>query len=270
MRKQLIVTADDFGLCVPVNEAVEQAHRDGVLTCASLMVTGSATEDAVARARRLPSLKVGLHIVVVEGKPILPAESVPALVDNHGELERNFSLAGLRFFFRPGARAQLEREIRAQFEAFRRTGLPLDHVNTHNHMHLHPTVLSTILRVGRDYGMKTMRVPDEPGKGQLLKPWSNLLRWRLRRHSILSNNRVLGRSDSGALTTTRAVELLANLPEGITEMYFHPATRRCPEVDRDMPHYQHEAELETLLSLKLKQAIEASGAELASYGDLLR
>ena len=82
--KRLIVTADDFGASLAVNEAVEQAHREGILTAASLMVAGDAAADAVARARAMPSLGVGLHLVLVEGRPVLPPESIPALVDQTG------------------------------------------------------------------------------------------------------------------------------------------------------------------------------------------
>jgi len=264
----LILTADDFGLCVPVNEAVEKAHTEGVLTCASLMVGGSAAADAVERAKRLPGLRVGLHLVLVEGWPMLDPKEVPALVDANGEFLRNLPLAGLRFFFLPGARRQLAAEIRAQFEGFRKTGLPLDHVTAHNHMHLHPTVLGLLLEIGSEFGMKALRVPYEPGASAALGPWIGLLRRRLRSHAILGNDRVLGLADSGALTTVRAVELVGGLQEGVTEMYFHPATRRCPEIDRDMPGYRHQEELATLLSGEFREALVASGARLIGYSDL--
>ena len=140
--KTLIVTADDFGISLPVNEAVETAARIGVLTAASLMVAGDAAADAVERARRLPNLKVGLHLVLVRGKPILPPSGIPDLVDEAGLLRRNLAAAGIRIFFSARAKQQAEAEIRAQFRAFHATGLPLDHVNAHNHYHLHPTILS--------------------------------------------------------------------------------------------------------------------------------
>ncbi len=160
--KKLIVTGDDFGLSLAVNEAVEEAHRRGVLSTASLMVGARAVRDAVDRARRLPSLRVGLHLVLVDGAPISPPEAIPDLVDPRGEFSPHLFRAGFNFFFRPGVRKQLEREIRAQFQAFRNTGLPLDHVNCHNHMHLHPTIGGLILKVGREYGLRAMRYPYEP------------------------------------------------------------------------------------------------------------
>src|SRR6266849_2293640 len=198
--KRLIVTGDDFGLAIPVNEAIEEAHRKGILTTASLMVGAAAAEDAVSRAKRCPSLKIGLHLVLVEGHAIMRPQAVPDLVDREGEFSSHLVRAGFKFFFRPAVRRQLALEIRAQFEAFQKTGLPLDHVNSHNHMHLHPTVLSLILKIGRDFGLKAIRVPYEPpwlawqasrkgfvGKlasSLVLGPWLSLLRWRIRRANL--------------------------------------------------------------------------------------
>ncbi len=283
MRK-LIVTGDDFGLAIPVNEAVEQAHQRGILTTASLMIGAAAVEDAVERARRLPTLKVGLHLVLVEGRPILPAQAVPTLVDTRGEFSCRLVAAGINFFFRPGARRQLKAEIRAQFEAFRKTGLPLDHVNAHNHMHLHPTVLGLILTVGREYGLRAVRVPYEPllpswraskasftqrlAAWAFLFPWTALMKRRLRRAGVRFNDFVFGLHDSGRLYPDLVIRLLQHLPEGVTEIYFHPASRRCPEIDRTMADYQHERELETLTSPFVRDAVVASGASRLAFSDL--
>jgi hopanoid biosynthesis associated protein HpnK len=282
--RQLIVTADDFGLAVPVNEAVEQAHREGILTAASLMVGADAAADAVARARRLPTLRVGLHVVLVNGRPLLPVAQVPDLVDADGELSSHLVRAGFAYFFRRGVRRQLEAEIRAQFEAFQATGLPLDHVNSHNHMHLHPTLLRLILKVGRDHGLAAMRLPWEPplasyraarrGLGPRLAvaaglaPWVGLVRWRLRRAGVKANRSVFGLHDSGRMDAALVERLMAQLPPGVTEIYFHPATSRSPELDRRMPHYQHEGELAALVSPRVGAALRATGVERIGFSDL--
>lgn len=282
--RRLIVTGDDFGLALPVNEAIEEAHRRGILTTASLMIGADAAADAVARAKRLPSLRVGLHLVLVEGRPVLPVRAVPALVDEHGEFSTRLVAAGFKFFLRPSARRQVEAEIRAQFEAFRKTGLILDHVNAHNHMHLHPTVLGLILKIGRDYGLKAVRVPYEPlgpswraaGSGfvprlmtwLLLLPWTSLLKLRLRLAGLRCNDFVFGLHDSGRLHRELVIRFLQELPEGVTEIYFHPASRRCPEIDRTMADYQHERELEALLSPSVREALAASGIRPLAFGEL--
>ena len=160
--KKIIVTGDDFGLAVPVNEAIVGAHRNGILTAASLMMGERFSQDAVKRAREHPSLKVGLHLVLVEGTPVSAPRQIPDLVDANGAFSTHLVRAGFRFFFHPRIRRQLETEIRAQFEAFQNTGLALDHANAHNHMHLHPTVLRLMLNVGKDYGLRAVRLPCEP------------------------------------------------------------------------------------------------------------
>src|SRR6266699_5092946 len=162
MLRRLIVTADDFGRDVAINEAVEAASRDGILCGASLMVAAPAAEDAVARARRLPGLRVGLHLVLTDGSPVLPRGEIRGLVGADGRFDDRQIRAGLRYFFAPGVRRLLAAEIRAQFEAFRATGLALDHVNAHQHMHLHPTVARLMIEIGRDYGIRAVRLPAEP------------------------------------------------------------------------------------------------------------
>jgi len=283
--KRLIVTGDDFGLAEPVNEAIERAHREGILTTASLMIGGPAAADAISRARRLPELRVGLHVVVVEGRPVLPPSDLPDLVDERGELPSGLVAAGFRFFFSRRVRRQLGAEIRAQFDAFRRTGLPLDHVNAHDHLQVHPTVLALLLAIGREHGDPPIRVPYEPPRASLgamrTHPLRRVLqglgfgalrlamRARLARAGVAANDFVFGLNDTGAMREETVLRLLQRLPDGVTEMYFHPATRRCPEIDRTMPEYDHEGELASLLSERVRARIAELGIRPASFSDLV-
>src|ERR1700712_989871 len=180
----LIVTADDFGAALTVNEAVEQAHVEGILTAASLMLSGPAADDAVARARRLPNLGVGLHIVLADGEPTLPPERIPALVGRDGRFHDSMLRTALAIAASGAARAQLAAEIEAQFAAFAATGLPLDHVNAHKHFHLHPMIASAILRIGPRFGMKALRAPVEPGTALAMRWWAGLLGGRARARGL--------------------------------------------------------------------------------------
>jgi hopanoid biosynthesis associated protein HpnK len=281
---KIIFTGDDFGLALPVNEAIVEAHSHGVLTTASLMVGAAFCKDAVDRTKDVPSLKVGLHLTLVEGKPVLEPGKVPDLVDTEGVFSTRLVRSGFKFFFFPGIRKQLEAEIRAQFEAFCQTGLPLDHVNAHNHMHLHPTVLGLILKVGKDYGLKAVRVPNEPpalswkaaGKSlgsrmtawTLLYPWMSLMKRMLRRADVRYNDFLFGMTDGGFMTIDLVTRLVRNLPRGVTEFCFHPATRRCREIDDTMPLYRHEEEFKALTSESLTRAVLASGAERVSFCEI--
>jgi chitin disaccharide deacetylase len=282
--KKVIVTGDDFGLALPVNEAIVEAHRSGALTTASLMVGEKFARDAIEKARQHPSLKVGLHLVVVEGRPVSEPGRIADLVDGSGAFSSNLTRAGFKYFFYPGIRKQLEAEIRAQFEAFCRTGLVLDHVNAHNHMHFHPTVLRLILKVGKEYGLKAVRLPNEPpirswkvarkSPGSrlcswiFLYPWIGVMKCLLRRAGIRHNDFLFGMADSGSMTLDLALGFIRNLPAGVTELCFHPATRRSPEIDSTMPDYRHQEEFKALTSKALIELLQESGIQKIAFSDL--
>lgn len=273
--RRLIVTADDFGASPEVNAAVEHAHRDGILTAASLMVAGDAASDAVERARRLPALGVGLHLVLVEGRPILPPEQIPALVDASGQFRTDMVRTALTIFASPSARRQLAAEIDAQFAAFAATGLKLDHVNAHKHFHLHPTIASAILRAGKRHGMTAMRAPIEPTavisaidgiprRAGIEHLWAKVLRRRLRRAGITVPDQVFGLAWSGALTSAKLLPLLDNLPHGLTEIYAHPAQGPYPG---SAPGYLYAEELAALTDPLAKAAITRNGITCGRFTD---
>jgi chitin disaccharide deacetylase len=275
----LIVTADDFGLAPEVNAAVETAHSNGILTAASLMIGAPAAADAVDRARRLRSLKVGLHIVLTEGHPVLPPSRLPDLVDSSGRFRSDMVRSSVRIFVDPTVRRQAADEIAAQFEAFLATGLRLDHVDCHKHWHLHPTIAGLILDIGQRYGMTALRVPSEPIRVLKLieKQTSSKLSWvtstcaallkaRVRRRRLLGADRVFGLAWSGAMTESRVAGLLAHLPDGLTEIYFHPATSNS--FPGSAPDYCYTDELAALVAPRIVRAATGAGIRLIGYSDL--
>jgi len=257
--KQLVVTADDFGAAREVNEAVEIAYRNGILTAASLMVAGPAAADAVAVAKRNPDLHVGLHLTLVQDRPTLPAAQIPDLVDRDGFFRSDMARMGAAMFFLPSVRRQLAAEIEAQFRAYAATGLPLDHVNTHKHFHLHPTIASEMVRTGKRYGMKAVRVPFETGN--LVASWQKR---RFRANGLLVPDRVYGLRWSGAMTADRVASILANLPKGLSEIYMHPATGPYPG---SAPGYRYAEELAALLDKQVIEKIKSSGYRCGGFAD---
>ena len=277
--KNLIITADDFGAAIEVNDAVERAHRDGILSAASLMVAGAAAGDAVARAKTMPRLRVGLHLVLVEGRPVLPAGKVPDLVDASGHFRTDMARAGAAMFFLPKVRAQLRAEIEAQFAAFAATGLALDHVNAHKHFHLHPTIAGLMVETGRAYGVKGARVPLEPqavlariephkpsGVVALTTPFARGLRRRFRRAGIAAPDSVFGLAWSGAMTSARLKGVIEHLPDGLSEVYLHPATGAY---SGSAPGYQYRGELAALTDPGLSGLLAAKSIKVGGYSDFL-
>jgi hopanoid biosynthesis associated protein HpnK len=277
--RQLIVVADDFGAAQQVNEAVEAAHRAGILTAASLMVSGAAAADAVARARRMPCLSVGLHLAIVEARPTLPASAVGSLVNADGYLRSDMAALGALISVSPRARRELAAEIGAQFEAFRATGLTLDHCNAHKHFHLHPVVGRLIAEIGSRFGLRAVRVPLEPVRvlrqveprtpwiGSLaIAPAALWLRRRARAAGLLAADRVFGLQWSGQMTRQRLAALIERLPEGLTEIYLHPA---CGPYEGSAPGYRYRDELEALLAPEARAACAAGAIETGGFLDFL-
>jgi hopanoid biosynthesis associated protein HpnK len=282
--KFLIVTADDFGLDAAVNEAVRRAAENGILTAASLMVAAPAAQQAVRIAKTIPQLRVGLHVVLADGHSMLPPKFIPGLVDaTTGRFPEGMLLNSLRFVTSAAIRAQLAAEIRAQFEAFARTGLVMDHVNTHKHFHLHPTVLELVLRIGTEFGACAVRVPQEPlwfarqagGAGVAagavaLTPLLARMRRRIHSRGMVCNDRVFGLACSGRLDRRVMQSILARLPAGVTEIYLHPAIDTGNPITPSMASYRHSDELAALLDPAVLEARTASQAACGGYADLRR
>jgi hopanoid biosynthesis associated protein HpnK len=273
----LIINADDFGLAPEVNEAVERAHRQGVLTSASLMVAGPAADEAVAIAKAMPGLHVGLHLVLAEGASMLPAEEIPDLVDDSGRLRRGMVGAAFRIALRGRARRQLRREIEAQFEAFRRTGLPLGHVDVHKHFHLHPIIADQIFAIGHRYGMTALRVPDESAQMpnglasswqvRALGPCVAFLRSKAARAGVFTADAVFGLNWSGAMTGGRLQSILAHLPPGTVEIYTHPATQ--DGFEGHAAGYAYTGELAALTDPATVAMVKRLGRHVGGYSDMM-
>ncbi len=278
-RPFLILTADDLGRCRAVNEAVFRAHREGVLTSASLMVTGEASEEAVALAREHPALAVGLHLVVLAGRPALPAEQIPHLVGPDGLFPSDAFSFGLRCFLSRTAQAELAAEIEAQFRLYAEMGLPLDHVDGHCHMHLHPTVLRILLPLAQRYGARGFRLPRDHLGTALAYDRSRagthvvwaavfalLARYTLRHlrgYRLVVTERVHGLFHTGRMTEGYLLRLIERLDTASAEIYCHPSTEGLSE-----PLGPNPGDLAALLSPRVRALLEEREIVLGSYTGL--
>jgi hopanoid biosynthesis associated protein HpnK len=270
--RRLIVNADDFGSSPSINEAVVRAHREGVLTSASLMVNEPDCAGAVALARENPQLGVGLHLTLVCGKSALPPDRIPGLVNGRGEFSDRPIAVGMRYFFNRGLHEQIRTEIHAQFEKFRATGLPLDHVNGHLHLHLHPTVFHILMEDAETLRIRHVRLTREPfwmnaplGQGNRVRRTMDaaifsLLSWRaqttLRRRKIHHTQRIFGLRQNARVSENYLLKLLASLPPGDSELYSHPS----------LDEFRHE--FDAFVSPRVRERVEQLGIKLIRYQDL--
>ncbi len=278
---QIILTADDFGRSPEINAAVIRAHREGILTGASLMVTGAACVEAVALARATPTLAVGLHLVLSAGRPALDPRDVPHLAIANGCFPDDPLRLGLRYACDRAAQRELASEISAQFERFALTGLPLSHVDGHQHLHVIPPVFNMVVSLARRYGAHGVRVPSDDlwlalrhdrrdaaarigwalGLG-LVSGWCAR---RARAAGLRVAQRVYGVLQSGQMTSGYVLRVLQHLTVPTAEIYFHPSLTRSGEVLGPNPD-----DLATLLNPAVRRAFIELGLQPATYATLTR
>jgi hopanoid biosynthesis associated protein HpnK len=270
--RRLIVNADDFGRSASINQAVIRAHREGILTTASLMVNEPAFEEAVAVARENPTLGVGLHLTLLCGHSALPPEQIPGLVNAKGEFTTNPASAGFRYFFQCSLREQLRQEIHTQFQRFRATGLPLDHVNGHLHLHLHPTVFRILMADSGQLGIKCLRLTFDPLRLNLrlasghfayralhvaiFHPLSARARPALAQRGIRHTAAVFGLLQNARVDESYVTRLLPQLPAGDSELYSHPSLD------------EFKNEFDALISPCVREQVKKLGIKLIRYQEL--
>ena len=269
---RLIVNADDFGLSHSVNEAVVRAHREGILTSASLMVNEPGFDEAVGMARENPRLGIGLHLTLLMGHSALPHEEILGLVNARGEFSNSPVGVGFRYFFQRGLREQLRAEIHAQFKNFRATGLLLDHVNGHLHMHLHPAVFRILMEDSEALGIRHLRLTRDcfdrsrrMASGRWFYRASHALiydrlstraREPLRQCGIKHAQISFGLLQDSHVDEEYILKLLPEIPQGDSELYSHPS----------MDRFRHE--FDALISPRVKGEIARLGIKLIRYQDL--
>jgi hopanoid biosynthesis associated protein HpnK len=287
MTRRLIVSGDDFGAAPEVNAGVLRAHRDGILGSTSLMVTGDAAADAVALARATPTLAVGLHVVLAQGRPAAPPAEVPSLVAPDGAFRDAPIASGLRYAWASVAgrgRRELARELEAQLAAFAATGLALDHVDGHLNMHLHPMVLPILVALAPRFGVRAVRVSREPlgaalrhdprhavrklFEGAVFRTLAALAAPRLRAAGIVFADRVYGMHQTGHVDERYLLALIADLPPGVSELYCHPSEGVAAAMARHQPGYDAAGEVAALTSPRVRAALERAGVELTTYARL--
>jgi hopanoid biosynthesis associated protein HpnK len=270
--RRLVVNADDFGRSASINQAVIRAHREGILTTASLMVNEVGCEEAVRLARQNPRLGVGLHLTLMCGHSALPTEAIPGLVNERREFTNNPVMAGCRYFFVRSLRDQLRAELREQFRKFRATGLLLDHVNGHLHLHLHPTVFRLLMTDADTLDIQRVRLTFDPfwlnlrlASGHwgyrvlhaaLFHPLSARARPVFKRRGFAHTQAVFGLLQNARVDESYVSRLLERLPAGDSELYSHPS----------LDEFKHE--FDALISPRVRQQVDGLGIKLIRYQDL--
>jgi hopanoid biosynthesis associated protein HpnK len=282
--KTVIFTADDFGLSPALNGAVALAHTQGLLRCASLMVTGPAAEQAIALAREMPELCLGVHLTLIQGRSVLPPRDIPHLVDAQGWFLNDPVRAGWRYYWHKGLLPEIKRELSAQIEAALAKGLKIWFLNSHVNLHLHPSIFPVVVELAQEYAIPALRLAREDwrtalsldshgffpkiAQGLIFSWLSRRARGLAQAAGLTCNDHLFGLLNDGRLTENYLLGLVPHLRPGITEIYLHPALYGDPELQRWGPCYQRQEELSALLSPRMKEALTAAGVEVSDFREM--
>lgn len=289
---RLIINADDFGMTSGVNRAIAEAHRAGIVTSSTMMANERAIDEAIAIASQNPSLGTGCHVVLLDGVPISPDDSVSSLVDS-----RNGSGA----CFRPGIvplaiaaaggkvrQEEVFAEAAAQIEKLQARGTKLSHVDSHMHSHVLPVVSRAVFRAAADHGIRAVRNPFEPSwavaathKASSLRSWTRstmVMGLRVlhpkfletaKKNGMKTPDGTIGISATGLLNRELLTQLVSAMPEGTWELVAHPGYN-----DRDLSQVKtvlkesRKVELDLLTSPETVDLFRKRNIQLITFREL--
>jgi chitin disaccharide deacetylase len=279
-----ILNGDDFGLSPGINRGIIEAYREGILTSASLMVVGEVFEEAVALAHENPGLSLGVHLTLVEGIPVLPPKQIPSLVTRDGRFFRSLGTFLTRWLTGRIRLREVWRELEAQVERALKSGIGVDKLDSHMHVHLLPGIFQAVLGVAKQYRVKAIRLPRERVRGQssvaplvclwrraILAGLAALHARPLVRAGLFYPDRFAGIAESGQLTEEDLLRIFRNLQPGVTEIMVHPGYQDCVLDGWPMSRrYQRRQELLALTSPQVKALVQKLQLRLVSYRTLAK
>lgn len=275
--RYIIINADDFGRHAEINRAVEEGLVHGCLRSATVMPGGAAFAGAIDIARRHEELGLGVHFTLVDGHPILPPEEIPSLVGSEGDFLPDHT-ALLKRYLKGGVNLEeVRRELAAQLQKVEATGIPISHVDSHQHMHTLPGIIDIVLDLAARAGIRAVRTPRTPlfagafgGLGQLvgrlgLSTLARLAACKAHRRGLLTPDNFAGIVAGEAVSEGELLHLIAHLPQGTTEVMMHPGTKN--DVLQEDSGWQHdfESELAAILSPRVEAALQKAEVEPVNF-----
>ncbi len=284
MNQKIIINADDFGLCDGVNRGIVQAHRHGVLTSATLMANMPAAEQAVQIAKDNPSLAVGLHLNLTEGKALTPAAEIPPLADKQGQFLHSGEKLAVLSLVSADVRQAIYRELDAQVRWIIERGIKPTHIDSHKHIHCFPSIYAIVCRIAKQYLIPAIRFPFEP-KAAVSDAWpkadsagkrrARILRIftrinRIQNSDYIHNSALFGVAHTGAVNFAFFQAVCCYNGAGPVEIMTHPGY--CNGLDRAKTRLveQRERELEALCDARVKELFRERNVELTNYGKICK
>ena len=270
--RRLIVSGDDLGLHPGINAGVVRCHLEGIVTSASLCANGAAFDDALAALRGAPDLDLGVHLTLVGEAPLLAAGSLPTLARD-GRLPADFRSLFFRLMLGRIRMSEVEAEMAAQVGRARDAGLRVTHLDSHQHVHLHPALLPAVLGIARRFGIGAVRAPSRSVSGAGLRPAliglaSRLAARRLRAADVRTPDTLVGIAETGGLDEARLQVVVSSLPEGTSELVCHPGAGDGPIAAAYAWGFRWDAEAAALTAPAVRETLRREAVQLIAYRDL--
>jgi hopanoid biosynthesis associated protein HpnK len=282
MVKTVVINADDFGLCEGVNKGIVKAHTEGVLTSATIMANMPTASEAVEIAKNLPSLGVGVHLNITDGKPLSKEPCVKYLLDSQGEFRRSAGKLALISIVSSTTRKAIEAEFSAQIQWAINNGIQPTHLDSHKHIHSFPVIFSIVCRLAKQFKIRAIRFTFEP-KQLCRQPWpmtteenrknAGTIRMmakinKLQNRSFFKTEALLGIAHTGKIDFSFLKAVVLYNPVQISEVMTHPGFLQGLDPTKTRLIQQRKTELDALCSEKVKQFFKDAGIKLVHYGQL--
>ncbi len=276
---QLIIHADDFGLTEKVNAGILKAHLEGILTSTSIMATGSAFSEAIKMCQKVPSLDTGVHLTLVGEKSILSQDVIRSLVNKEGMFHAHATQFVQNYYCGRISLDEVYRELEAQICKVLNTGIAISHLDSHQHLHMLPRILSITVELAKKYRIAAIRFPSEKFSCTMLRELSQLPRiaqllvlntfcYLGRNMEALRTDRFFGFLYGGNLTKDNLSKIIETFPQkGTWELMCHPGMEDS-ESSYGIWGYHWQEELDALLDSDITNILNRKGISLISYRDL--
>jgi len=277
MTRRLIVNADDYGICEPVNLGIIKGHREGIITSTTILAGGASAEHAAELARNNPGLGVGVHLCLVLERPVLDPCIIPSITEG-GKLYGSSFHFMRRLVVGLVRLSEVEAELRAQIERTIALGIRPTHLDGHQHMHAMPGVLGVVVKLATEFGIPAVRYPvgpwtNKPGAARVAEKvilesiaWSG--KGKIDSAGIRHTASFFGLAETGRLSTEALLDILEKLPEGTSELMCHPGLRDDTLAREINWGYGWETELSAVTDARALQYVRDNGIELVSYAGL--
>ncbi len=280
--KKLIVNADDFGLTSEINEGIIQTFKNGIVTSTSLMATGEGFSEAIQLIKNNPSLDVGVHLTLIEEKPLLSRQVIPTLVDDVGNFRKNARQFFFDYLRNKISMKEIKTEFCAQIEKLCDAGIKITHIDSHQHIHMLPKILEIVIELAEGKGIKYIRCPKERielGNIFFLRKIPRLLqqitlnffcfysRKRIKEYAV---DHFFGFYYGGHLGKKQLLKIFAKQSDGISEIMCHPGSRCDGKTWVKYSHwyYNWHEELNCLLDKDISNLIKQQGIQLISFSEI--